>query len=129
MNYSDQLRDPRWQRRRLEIMSRANFACEQCGDTKTTLNVHHKLYRRGALPWEYTDVELVCWCDNCHEREHGIATDPPGIRRGRQEFDSDAAYLSHLREWLLRKAEYCGLNAAEKSVLADVLQMRTDRAA
>lgn len=68
--YGELLRDPRWQKRRLEIMSRAEFHCEQCDDGGTTLNVHHKLYRKGAMPWDYTDDELACICENCHKTEH-----------------------------------------------------------
>jgi hypothetical protein len=68
--YSELLRDPRWQRRRLEIMQRAEFRCEQCADDSKTLNVHHRVYRKGALPWEYSDDELACLCETCHEAEH-----------------------------------------------------------
>lgn len=70
MKYAEQLKHPKWQRRRLEIMSRAGFACEQCGDTESTLHVHHKAYRDGAMAWEYLDEELVCLCEDCHERQH-----------------------------------------------------------
>lgn len=69
-NYQDLLRDPRWQRRRLEIMSRAEFKCERCASSEGTLNVHHKLYRTGAAPWEYTDKELACLCEDCHLEGH-----------------------------------------------------------
>ena len=72
MSYADLLRDPRWQRKRLEVMQRAEFACERCADTTTTLNVHHVRYVRGRMPWEYPDEELVCLCEPCHQREHGI---------------------------------------------------------
>lgn len=68
--YWELLRDPRWQRRRLEVMGRARFACETCGSEDKTLNVHHKLYRKGAMPWEYPDAELQCLCEECHENEH-----------------------------------------------------------
>jgi hypothetical protein len=113
--YRMQLRDPRWQRRRLEIMSKAQFSCEQCGDTKTTLNVHHKQYRRGAQPWEYSDDELACWCENCHAAEH--KTECP---KRRTDFQSDSAYVRYVRDWLLRKAKGIGLTSAEKSILSDV---------
>lgn len=70
-SYSEKLRDPRWQRRRLEIMQHANFACEHCMSPDKTLNVHHKLYRKGRAPWEYADGELECLCEECHETAHG----------------------------------------------------------
>lgn len=70
--YSEQLRDPRWQRRRLAILNRSDFSCEECGDASSTLNVHHRIYRRGAAPWEYEDDELRALCENCHQAEHQI---------------------------------------------------------
>lgn len=68
--YAQKLRDPRWQRRRLEIMGRDKFACRMCGDGKSTLNVHHIFYTRGADPWDYPDTALVTTCDACHEELH-----------------------------------------------------------
>jgi hypothetical protein len=65
--YAEKLRDPRWQKKRLEIMQRANFACEDCGTTTVTLNIHHAYYRRGYEPWEYPDDSYQCLCENCHE--------------------------------------------------------------
>ncbi len=70
--YWELLRDPQWQRKRLEVMERAEFRCDTCEATDKTLNVHHRLYRKSALPWEYADHELVCLCEDCHEQEHHI---------------------------------------------------------
>lgn len=67
MNYSERLKDPRWQRKRLEILQRSDFSCEECGDTTKTLHVHHKIYRKGAQPWEYENHELQSLCVGCHE--------------------------------------------------------------
>lgn len=68
--YYELLRHPMWQEKRLRIMDRAKFRCENCATKDVTLNVHHKRYRKGAKPWEYQDSELVCLCENCHETEH-----------------------------------------------------------
>lgn len=71
MTYAERLRDPRWQRKRLEILSRDKFTCVQCGDFKSTLHVHHANgYRNGLMPWEYPDRELKTLCENCHNQEH-----------------------------------------------------------
>lgn len=70
--YWEKLRDPRWQRKRLEVMQRADFKCEACDADEATLNVHHKIYRKGVDPWEYSDTELRCLCEACHEGEHGL---------------------------------------------------------
>jgi hypothetical protein len=66
----EKYKDPRWQRRRLERMEHADFTCEHCQETSKTLNVHHKLYRKGADPWDYNDLELMCLCEDCHEEWH-----------------------------------------------------------
>ena len=71
MPYGEQLRHPNWQRRRLEIMESAGFACQSCGDTQTTLNVHHRLYVKGRMVWDYSDHELECLCESCHRIAHG----------------------------------------------------------
>jgi len=69
-NYSALLKDPRWQRKRLEIFQRDGFACRLCGATDRTLNAHHLWYDRGAKPWEYDETALVTVCDECHEELH-----------------------------------------------------------
>lgn len=70
--YWELLRDPRWQRKRLEILQRSDFSCEICGEREKTLNVHHRLYRKGAAPWEYADHELRALCEDCHKAHHGL---------------------------------------------------------
>lgn len=68
MSYADLLRDPRWQKKRLEVLNRAEFTCEQCEDSDSTLHVHHRYYVRGRKPWEYSDDALQCLCETCHKR-------------------------------------------------------------
>lgn len=65
--YQDKLKDPRWQRKRLEILSRDGWRCTCCGDADSTLHVHHGLYARHAEPWEYPDNVLWTLCESCHE--------------------------------------------------------------
>jgi len=68
-NYSDLLRDPRWQKKRLKILERDNWTCQGCGDKKSTLNVHHCYYENLRKPWDYPDSSLVTLCEDCHEYE------------------------------------------------------------
>jgi hypothetical protein len=70
--YWEKLRDPRWQRKRLEIMNRAGFKCEECGNDKETLNVHHLIYHKSFDPWDYSSSELKCLCERCHEVWHKL---------------------------------------------------------
>ena len=74
MTYREQLADPRWQRRRLEVMERAGFKCESCGEVPEgeSLHVHHRRYMKGCLAWEYSDEELCCLCNGCHLQMDGI---------------------------------------------------------
>jgi hypothetical protein len=65
--YAELLKDPRWQKRRLEVMQRDNFKCKWCLDEKSTLHVHHLKYKNGLKPWEYPDSTLVCICEGCHQ--------------------------------------------------------------
>lgn len=72
--YQKLLRDPRWQRKRLEIMQRDNWACVHCGDSTSELNVHHNRYITGHLPWEYADEHLTTLCKFCHENHHSSSS-------------------------------------------------------
>ena len=66
-SYSEKLRDPRWQKKRLCVMQRDGFACRDCGDEKSTLQVHHCRYENGE-PWEVDNQFLLTLCGSCHER-------------------------------------------------------------
>lgn len=65
--YAEKLRDPRWQRKRLEILERDKWVCTNCGDTEQELHVHHRRYEVGKEPWEYDDSVLTTLCADCHE--------------------------------------------------------------
>jgi hypothetical protein len=67
-SYSELLLDPRWQKKRLEVLERAGWACNDCSDAETTLHVHHVYYTKGKKPWEYPDSALIALCATCHER-------------------------------------------------------------
>lgn len=66
-SYADKLKDPRWQKKRLEIMERDGWECTQCGKKEDTLHVHHLFYERGKQPWEAETHNLTTLCENCHE--------------------------------------------------------------
>lgn len=72
-SYSEKLRDPRWQRKRLEILNRDKFTCIQCKCTDKTLHVHHCFYEWGRDPWDYPDTSLITLCETCHEDESALA--------------------------------------------------------
>lgn len=63
--YSELLRDPRWQRKRLEVFQRDKFCCLMCGSNEDTLHVHHLKYCKN--PWDVSNDELQTLCFLCHE--------------------------------------------------------------
>ena len=82
MDYREKLRDPKWQKKRLEVLEAAGFECEHCGDKDTTLHVHHKIYRPGHDPWDCEDGDLVCLCEKCHKSK-------TEMKRSVEEFMAD----------------------------------------
>ena len=68
--YSDQLRHPNWQRKRLEVLEAAGWKCESCDASEKTLHVHHKRYVKGREVWDYERSELEALCEDCHESAH-----------------------------------------------------------
>lgn len=66
MTYSEKLRDPRWQKKRLEILERDNWRCVICSDSKSELQVHHLLYKKRD-PWDYPNHLYQTLCRSCHE--------------------------------------------------------------
>lgn len=68
LEYYKKLKDPRWQKKRLEILKRDDFACKICGDTESTLHIHHRKYSNGD-PWDIDEQYLITLCENCHHSE------------------------------------------------------------
>lgn len=68
--YSEKLRDPRWQKKRLEILNRDHFTCKYCGDTESELQVHHLKYKNN--PWDVDSEFLETACIHCHDAIEGI---------------------------------------------------------
>lgn len=65
MTYAQKLRSPHWQKKRLQILERDNWACRCCNATNKPLQVHH-LYYRKVEPWEYPDEAYQTLCEDCH---------------------------------------------------------------
>lgn len=67
LSYAEKLKDPRWQKLRLEILERDAFTCQNCDSTTTTLHVHHRRYLKGKDPWDIPVEYLVTLCEACHQ--------------------------------------------------------------
>ena len=65
MTYQEKLKDPRWQKKRLEILERDEWLCQNCMDDERTLHVHHTRYSAGD-PWDCPDDYLITLCESCH---------------------------------------------------------------
>jgi hypothetical protein len=70
--YFKKLRDPRWQKLRLEIMQRDDFTCQLCESKQKTLHVHHGYYESTCEPWEYNINSLTTLCESCHVEAESI---------------------------------------------------------
>jgi 5-methylcytosine-specific restriction endonuclease McrA len=46
--------------------------CCRCGKKSNRLQVHHKKYIDGLMPWEYENDLLESLCSTCHKKEHNI---------------------------------------------------------
>ena len=64
IKYSEKLRDPRWQKKRLEIFERDNWHCRFCGNQHDTLHIHHCGYLPNKDPWDYPSELLITLCED-----------------------------------------------------------------
>ena len=94
MTYSEKLKDPRWQKKRLEILNRDEWTCQKCHCTSKTLHVHHRYYEADCEPWDYMDHILVTLCIDCHEEEESSKKDANGIV---DEFRSKGFFNTDIR--------------------------------
>lgn len=67
--YLEKLKDPRWQKTRLQVFERDKWACQGCFDTDTTLHCHHRYYLPEKEPWEYPIEAFITLCADCHDAE------------------------------------------------------------
>jgi len=71
MTYSQKLRDPRWQKKRLQILERDDWTCQSCQSTTKNLQVHHLIYAKRD-PWDYEDQAYQTLCEDCHKERQEI---------------------------------------------------------
>ena len=67
-SWSEQYKDPRWQKKRLELFEENQYTCVMCGQKEEQLHAHHVKYDYKKKVWEYDD--LLCLCDTCHTNIH-----------------------------------------------------------
>jgi len=91
--YATQRLDPRWQKKRLEIMQRDGFKCRACESSDKTLSVHHAYYVTGRKPWEYPCFSLRTLCDGCHKDEHSPKSEPDEIHTPLTEWEDQIDWI------------------------------------
>ena len=65
-----------WAKKRARIYKRDRYRCQVCG-SRRNLQPHHLTYERVG---HELDTDLVTWCEKCHMKHHGRATD---VRSGK----------------------------------------------
>lgn len=68
----------KWQKKRLEILNRDEFTCQECmagEDHGVTLHVHHLWYAPNRKPWDYPDTALKTLCSECHTEAHYLLSE------------------------------------------------------
>jgi hypothetical protein len=102
-SYVEKLKDPRWQKKRLEVLQRDEWSCTMCGDKESTLHVHHNRYVKGRDPWEYPASELRTLCVSCHEEETDLRKEAEGK--------------------LIEVLQLCGFSSCDVDELANVISV------
>lgn len=84
-SYSEKLRMPQWQKRRLYLLEHAKWRCAICGAEDRELHVHHLEYNAGKEPWDYPDTNFLVVCQPCHEKrihkDDALYRDLPDVRK------------------------------------------------
>lgn len=70
LSYYEQLKHPKWQKMRLEVLEAAGWKCSSCACTDKTLHVHHKQYIKGRAAWDYDMSNFEALCETCHADAH-----------------------------------------------------------
>lgn len=68
--YVELLKDPRWDKKRKQILRRDGCQCRKCHIQNVPIHVHHIYYIGTRKPWEAPDQYLISLCKECHDKEH-----------------------------------------------------------
>ena len=105
--------NPKWQKKRLEVLQRADFRCEECKDNTKNLHVHHRYYKKDSAPWDYPDDCFQCLCRECH-RKKTIITEETKQLLGFLPKDKMEVTLGYILAQDLWQKMYPALMAQEK---------------
>lgn len=94
LEYREKLKDPRWQKRRLQIFERDQWTCQLCSRTDLELHLHH-LHRTTENPWEEPDLHLLTVCKACHDQQP--ANPHGGFKPPKRLYKTDAEWWKENR--------------------------------
>lgn len=75
-------------------MERDDFTCRYCRSKDSTLNVHHKIYRKGKDPWDYEDEVFSTLCEQCHESAERVKNDILLKLGVSKKMDADLSFIA-----------------------------------
>lgn len=69
-----------WKKFRDDLIELDGYKCKECGRSRpeVILQVHHKNYIKGRLPWEYPLQQCETLCKYCHSLKHSITKPQTG---------------------------------------------------
>jgi hypothetical protein len=116
------LKDPRWQKKRLEILQRDGFKCVNCEAKEKTLHVHHLRYLKGKKPWEYDGGDLQTLCVDCHAEETKTDQRLRDLIGAADSFEKTfmIGFLEAQKAWSESRALTVGMNGEAFGIAASV---------
>lgn len=121
MTYAEQLKSPKWQKKRLEILERDNFTCTSCGSTEKQLHVHHGAYLGGLKLWEYDNRMLHTLCAGCHS-DISDEIYETNVAIGEMEQNGDNYHMIRYISFNIRV-----LNDADRESIFNIINSSIDR--
>ena len=77
--------------------------CEICEETNN-LDVYHKYYYPGKLPWEYTNNAYITLCGKCEKERDTIPVKTPRKKEPKKYLNVLEEFrLKQIKEWLNRE--------------------------
>lgn len=71
MPYKQQLKTKEWQYFRLYVIISKGSKCDLCDYSNIKyLQVHHKVYKKGLMAWQYELKDMMVVCKKCHKKIH-----------------------------------------------------------
>ncbi|MCP4651171.1 MAG: HNH endonuclease [PVC group bacterium] len=113
--YFNSFKDPKWQKKRLEILERDEFTCRLCKSKDDQLHAHHTVYYEELYPWEYYNYQIITLCDKCHKDEHN------GLYENLSIFSSDMRGNGFLSRELVYISENLHFYADKKSFKDEIM--------